>query len=77
MKVSITYCAQWNYKPQAVSLAAKLEAALSTTVQLIPEGRGIFDVSVDDSLEYSKFDTGTFPNEDELVAKLSAKYASG
>jgi len=73
MKISITYCAQWNYKPQAVSLAAKIKQALGTEPKLIPEGRGIFDVVVEDELVYSKFKTGSFPDEEQLIRAIEAK----
>ncbi|MGK0258228.1 MAG: putative Rdx family selenoprotein [Candidatus Azotimanducaceae bacterium] len=55
-------------------MAAKIEEALGVGVELIPEGKGIFDVSVDDNLEYSKFQTGSFPDEAQLVADLALKY---
>ena len=44
-------------KPQAVSLAAKLEAAFQSEPVLVPEGKGIFDVVVNDQLVYSKHRT--------------------
>lgn len=56
----------------AVSLAAKIETVLNCRVTLIPEGRGVFDVVVDDKLIYSKHQTGSFPNEDQLINELSA-----
>jgi selT/selW/selH-like putative selenoprotein len=37
---------------------------------LIPKGRGIFDVAVDDEIVYSKYETGTFPDNDQLVNLL-------
>ncbi len=76
MKISITYCAQWNYKPQAVSLAAKIKQALGTEPELVPKGNGIFDVSVQSELVYSKFKTGSFPDEEQLVDKLRSTYGS-
>ncbi len=57
-------------------MAARIEAALATEVELIPQGSGIFDVAVDGVLAYSKFETGRFPDEDALVEELAAKYAS-
>ncbi len=76
MEISITYCAQWNYKPQAVSLAAKIKQALGTEPKLVSKGNGIFDVAVQDELVYSKFQTGTFPNEEKLVDKLISTYGN-
>jgi selT/selW/selH-like putative selenoprotein len=37
---------------------------------LIPKGRGIFDVAVDGEIVYSKYETGTFPDNDQLVNLL-------
>jgi selT/selW/selH-like putative selenoprotein len=37
---------------------------------LIPKGRGIFDVMVNNNLVYSKFETGQFPDNDQLVSLL-------
>jgi len=43
---------------------------LGTKPKLIPDGRGIFDVVVEDELVYSKFKTGSFPDEKQLMNKL-------
>ena len=56
-------------------MAAKIKDALGVEVTLVPEGKGIFDVSVDNNLVYSKFKTGVFPEEDELVEALVTNYA--
>ncbi|MBH81548.1 MAG: hypothetical protein CMQ49_13660 [Gammaproteobacteria bacterium] len=52
-------------------MAAKFAQAFSTDARLIPGGGGIFDVEVDGQLVYSKYQTGEFPDEAELVAELS------
>ena len=51
-------------------MAAKIKESLGVEPRLIPEGRGIFDVVVDGNLMYSKFETGTFPDNDQLVGLL-------
>ncbi|MCX2982020.1 SelT/SelW/SelH family protein [Halieaceae bacterium IMCC14734] len=51
-------------------MAATIETALGVSSELIPKGRGIFDVEVDGRLVYSKFETGVFPDNEQLVAKL-------
>ena len=38
---------------------------------LIPGGGGIFDVTVDGALIYSKHQTGEFPDEGKLIGELS------
>jgi selT/selW/selH-like putative selenoprotein len=57
-------------------LAAKIKQALGFESELIAGGRGIFDVVVEDALVYSKFKTGSFPDEEELINELVATYGS-
>jgi selT/selW/selH-like putative selenoprotein len=38
---------------------------------LVKGSNGIFDVMVDGKMVWSKYQTGTFPDENELVAKIS------
>ena len=70
MKIEIHYCTEWNYKPQAASLAEELSDAFSVKAELIPGHGGIFDVIVDDSLVFSNSQTGRFPKPGEVVTKL-------
>ena len=51
-------------------MAAKIKEALGVESRLIPKGRGIFDVVVDGNLVYSKYETGTFPDNDRLVSLI-------
>ena len=74
MKIKITYCSSWNYQPQAVSLAEKLKDAFGEDAVLIPGSGGVFDVVVDESLIYSKHETGEFPNENELLRQLQSQF---
>lgn len=55
-------------------MAAKIKQALGTESKLIPDGRGIFDVVVKDKLVYSKFNTGSFPDEERLFNELVSAY---
>lgn len=57
-------------------MAARIKQALGTAPKLIPKGRGIFDVVVDDALVFSKFKTGDFPDEDQLIKELVSTYGS-
>ena len=41
--------------------------------QLIAGDSGVFDVVVDGDLVFSKYDTGAFPDEDELVNGLGKR----
>lgn len=40
--------------------------------ELIEGGKGIFDVKVDGELVYSKYDTGRFPENAEILDKIPA-----
>lgn len=70
MKISIEYCAQWHYDPQAVSLAAEIEKRFPVKVELIPSGGGVFEVRKDGQLIFSKKATGRFPTHEEVLAKI-------
>jgi len=53
-------------------LAARFEESFGATTTLIQGSGGIFDVTVDDKLVYSKHQTGDFPDEDRLLGEISA-----
>lgn len=67
--ISIEYCTSWGYLSKAVSLANKLldehKNSLSM-VKIVPSSGGVFEVSLDDKLVFSKKELGRFPNEDEV-----------
>jgi selenoprotein W-related protein len=54
-------------------LAGKLKSNFDIEVQLIEGAGGIFDVKLGGNLVYSKHETGSFPDEDELIASLREK----
>ena len=71
MKISIEYCMQWNYEPTAFSLRDELMDKFlgesdSFEVELIESGGGVFEVTVNDSLIFSKKELDRFPNENEI-----------
>ncbi|MBP18298.1 MAG: hypothetical protein CMQ21_05345 [Gammaproteobacteria bacterium] len=47
-------------------MAAELKSSFDVDATLFAEGKGIFDVVVDGDLLYSKYETGRFPNPDEV-----------
>jgi len=52
-------------------LAAELESRLDQAeVQLVPGGGGVFDVSRDGELIYSKRETGLFPDASDILNAL-------
>ena len=56
--------------PRATSLAAKIEEATGSKAELIRGGSGVFDVTQDDRLVFSKHAAGRFPEEEEILSLL-------
>jgi selenoprotein W-related protein len=67
MKVVITYCLPCNYEPHARETGAKFEATGADVAYVKGHG-GVFDISVDGQLKFSKKQTGRFPTNDEIEA---------
>jgi len=44
-----------------------------TGLELIPDGGGCFELSLNGELTYSKLNTGQFPDEDEIVAMIGKR----
>ena len=71
MKITIEYCAQWNYKPRASSLGKQLEEKLGAEVGLISGSGGVFEVHADGKSVFSKKELNRFPYEGEIISLLS------
>lgn len=48
-------------------MAAELKQAFGVQAKLVEGSGGVFDVTVDGQLVYSKHDTGRFPDDGEVV----------
>ncbi len=70
MKVDIKYCVPCGYLPRAKELKQKLEKEFTADVTLVDGERGIFDVTVDGKLVFSKHKEGKFPEWDEIKSVL-------
>ena len=70
MDIEIIYCTMCNYKPAAARLAAELKKNFNVDARLTQGSKGIFDVKVDGKLVYSKFETGRFPDDEEVTEIL-------
>ena len=67
MKISIEYCAMWNYLPMASSLEVELTKDFpEADVSLISSGGGVFEISLDDDLIFSKKSLNRFPEDGEI-----------
>jgi len=75
-QVKIEYCTAWNYYPRAARLAEQIEAQLGIQSQLIKGGGGVFEVSLDDRLIFSKKKVGRFPEPGEIEAQIGQQLGS-
>ena len=66
MKVSIEYCTSWGYLHQALSLRESIERQFGIKAELVKGMGGVFEVSVNDNLLFSKKELGRFPDENEI-----------
>ena len=79
LKISIAYCTVLHFTDRAVSLANELLNNLEPEIEsitLIPSHGGRYEVTVNDTLVYSKLQTGRHaePGEAlELVRKFSKR----
>jgi selenoprotein W-related protein len=67
MKVVITYCLPCNYEPRARETGAKFEAA-GAEVAYVKSHGGVFDITMDGELKFSKKQAGRFPTGEEIEA---------
>ncbi len=66
MNISIEYCMQWNYEPKALSLRESIQKQFGIEAKLIKSSGGVFEVTLNNSLIFSKKDLGRFPNSNEV-----------
>ena len=69
MNIHIEYCEKWNYYPDFDRVSKHIKnISPNAKVQgnVKPPRSGAFEVSIDGKLVYSKFQTGTFPEENDI-----------
>ena len=67
MKISIEYCAMWNYLPKASSLEVELNDNFpQADISLISSGGGVFEISLNGDLIFSKKALNRFPEHGEI-----------
>ena len=67
MNISIEYCNMWNYLPRASSLEVELKSKFDhVNIELISSGGGVFEVTLDNILIFSKKALERFPEQGEV-----------
>jgi selenoprotein W-related protein len=51
-------------------LGDELKKNLGAEIELVAGSNGIFDVSLDGNMIYSKFEQGQFPQTDEIIQRI-------
>jgi len=70
MQVTIEYCNRWGYREKAASLAEQIRKRFAGEVRLLESSGGVFEVTVDGALLYSKKQTGEFPDQAALLKQM-------
>ena len=75
MKIHIEYCVKWNYGPEfdrVSKIIKQLNPKCSIIGNKISPRSGAFEITINEKLIYSKFETQTFPNEEEIKNMLNS-----
>lgn len=67
-KIRIEYCTSWGYVGRAVALTRKLLNEHKNDIEeiaVIPSTGGVFEISLNDELLFSKKELDRFPEDDE------------
>lgn len=79
VKVTITFCVECGYSPQALELTAALVKSLHynlSSIELIPWHDGAFDVTVAGDLVHSMMRDGGFPEPKDIVQAARERLAA-
>ena len=70
MKLHIEFCIKWNYGPE-FDRVSKIIQNINSDIEVLsnqyPPRSGAFEISLNNKLIYSKFQTGKFPTEEENI----------
>lgn len=78
-KIRIEYCTSWGYVGRAVALTRKLLNEHKNDIDelsIIPSSGGVFEVSLNDELLFSKKELDRFPEKDEAENLIKEKIDS-
>jgi len=72
MNVEIDYCGMWGYEPRARAARDLILArAPDAAITLRKSGGGVFEITVDGTLRFSKKQLGRFPSDAEINAVIA------
>ena len=69
MKIHIEFCEKWNYHSDFDRVSKQIKNIMPSAQvagNSKPPRSGAFEVTIDGKLIYSKFQTGIFPNTEEI-----------
>ena len=70
MDFQIEYCVVWNYYPKAASLADYIKKEYGVETKLIESSGGVFEVTVNSQLIFSKKQLDRFPDHGEIKVSV-------
>lgn len=79
VKITITFCVECGYSPQALELTSALVKSLHynlSSIELIPWQDGAFDVTVAGDLVHSMMRDGGFPESADIVQAARERLAA-
>ena len=74
MNIHIEYCEKWNYGPEfdrVSKIIKKLNPNIIVNGNETPPRSGAFEITINNKLVYSKFETNIFPNEEQIKKILN------
>ena len=66
MNIYIEYCMEWDYEPRALSLRDSLNVELGVLAEMRPSSGGVFEVTVNGDVIFSKKRLGRLPEDNEI-----------
>lgn len=75
-RISIEYCTGWGYLGRAVALSRSILGEFKNGIvelKLIPSSGGVFEISLNDEMFFSKKELDRYPEKDEIEGLLREK----
>ena len=66
MEITIEYCTMWGYLDKALSLRESIQRKFGVKGKLIKGQGGVFEITLNNSLIFSKKELGRFPDDNEI-----------